>query len=125
MRAIALQVVDEQSKVVVAMLLDILQMRRREVLDVGSHWRAVARRRFRSLWSRRGLFDLCARTCRAGASQDAGNGVMSVLTEVLQELWSMFVGDRRLTLLLLAVVAAATALSAFLPALHGAATALR
>jgi len=49
---------------------------------------------------------------------------MSVLTEVLQELWSMFVGDRRLTLLLLVVVASATALSAFLPALHGAATAL-
>lgn len=32
---------------------------------------------------------------------------MSVLAEVLQELWSMFVGDRRLTLLALAVVAAA------------------
>ncbi|MFI4933353.1 MAG: hypothetical protein ACHP7N_01930 [Caulobacterales bacterium] len=29
---------------------------------------------------------------------------MSVLVEVLQELWSMFVGDRRLTLLALAVV---------------------
>jgi hypothetical protein len=32
---------------------------------------------------------------------------MSVIAEVLEELWSMFVGDRRLTLLLLAVVAAA------------------
>ena len=32
---------------------------------------------------------------------------MSVLVEVLQELWSMFVGDRRLTLLALAVVAVA------------------
>ncbi|HVM99176.1 MAG TPA: hypothetical protein VMT68_03095 [Caulobacteraceae bacterium] len=29
---------------------------------------------------------------------------MSVIAEVLEELWSMFVGDRRLTLLLLAVV---------------------
>jgi hypothetical protein len=32
---------------------------------------------------------------------------MSVVLEVLEELWSMFVGDRRLTLLLLAVVAVA------------------
>lgn len=32
---------------------------------------------------------------------------MSVLGEVLAELWSMFVGDRRLTLLLLVVVAVA------------------
>jgi hypothetical protein len=32
---------------------------------------------------------------------------MSVILEVLEELWSMFVGDRRLTLLLVAVVAAA------------------
>ena len=32
---------------------------------------------------------------------------MSVIAEVLEELWSMFVGDRRLTLLLLAVVAVA------------------
>jgi hypothetical protein len=32
---------------------------------------------------------------------------MSVFAEVLQELWSMFVGDRRLTLLALAVVVAA------------------
>ena len=30
---------------------------------------------------------------------------MSVVREVLEELWSMFVGDRRLTLLLLLVVA--------------------
>jgi hypothetical protein len=41
---------------------------------------------------------------------------MSVVVEVLKELWSMFVGDRRLTLLVLAVVAltalAAVALSA-------------
>lgn len=29
---------------------------------------------------------------------------MSVLKEVLEELWSMFVGDRRLTLMALAVV---------------------
>jgi hypothetical protein len=36
---------------------------------------------------------------------------MSVILEVLEELWSMFVGDRRLTLLALAVVAA-TALAA-------------
>ena len=31
---------------------------------------------------------------------------MSVLLEVLEELWSMFVGDRRLTLLALVVVGA-------------------
>jgi hypothetical protein len=37
---------------------------------------------------------------------------MSVVKEVFEELWSMFVGDRRLTLLLLAVVALA-ALVAF------------
>ena len=36
---------------------------------------------------------------------------MSVIVEVLQELWSMFVGDTRLTLLALAVVGA-TALAA-------------
>ena len=34
---------------------------------------------------------------------------MSVLKEVLDELWSMFVGDRRLTFLVLLVVAAAAA----------------
>ena len=49
---------------------------------------------------------------------------MSVLKEVLEELWSMFVGDRRLTLLVLAVVAIAAAVSAFFPNLHGAAAAL-
>jgi hypothetical protein len=32
---------------------------------------------------------------------------MSVILEVLEELWSMFVGDRRLTMLLLAVVVVA------------------
>jgi hypothetical protein len=37
---------------------------------------------------------------------------MSVLKEVLDELWSMFVGDRRLTLLALAVVALAAAIVA-------------
>jgi hypothetical protein len=36
---------------------------------------------------------------------------MSVVLEVLEELWSMFVGDRRLTLLLLAVAAIAAAVS--------------
>lgn len=34
---------------------------------------------------------------------------MSVLQEVLGELWSMFVGDRRLTVLLLGVVVATAA----------------
>jgi hypothetical protein len=46
---------------------------------------------------------------------------MSVLQEVLEELWSMFVGDRRLTLLTLAVVAIAAAVSAFLPQFRAAA----
>jgi hypothetical protein len=36
---------------------------------------------------------------------------MNVLKEVLEELWSMFVGDRRLTLLTLIVVALAAAVS--------------
>jgi hypothetical protein len=36
---------------------------------------------------------------------------MNVLKEVAEELWSMFVGDRRLTLLTLVVVALAAALS--------------
>ncbi len=49
---------------------------------------------------------------------------MSVVKEVLEELWSMFVGDRRLTLLLLLVVALAAAVAAFLPKLHVAAAAL-
>jgi hypothetical protein len=48
---------------------------------------------------------------------------MSVVLEVLEELWSMFVGDRRLTLLLLAVVALAAAM-AYLSALHLVATGL-
>lgn len=46
---------------------------------------------------------------------------MSVVLEVLEELWSMFVGDRRLTLLTLAVVALAAATAIFVPALHAAA----
>jgi hypothetical protein len=36
---------------------------------------------------------------------------MNVLKEVLEELWSMFVGDRRLTLLTLLVVAIAAAVA--------------
>ncbi len=40
---------------------------------------------------------------------------MNVIREVLEELWSMFVGDRRLTLLVLAVVALAAALAVFVP----------
>jgi len=36
---------------------------------------------------------------------------MNVLREVLEELWSMFVGDRRLTLLTLVVIAIAAAVS--------------
>ena len=36
---------------------------------------------------------------------------MSVVAEVLQELWSMFAGDRRLTLLVLAVVALAAVIA--------------
>ena len=36
---------------------------------------------------------------------------MNVLTEVLEELWNMFVGDRRLTLLTLVVIAIAAAVS--------------
>jgi hypothetical protein len=40
---------------------------------------------------------------------------MSVVWEVLEELWSMFVGDRRLTLLVLLVVAIAAAVAAFAP----------
>jgi hypothetical protein len=37
---------------------------------------------------------------------------MSVFVEVLEELWSMFVGDRRLTLLTLAVVIAVAVVAA-------------
>ena len=36
---------------------------------------------------------------------------MNVVKEVLEELWSMFVGDRRLTLLTLVVVALAAAVA--------------
>jgi hypothetical protein len=49
---------------------------------------------------------------------------MSVVGEVLEELWSMFVGDRRLTLLVLLVVALSAAVAAFLPWLHAAAAVL-
>jgi hypothetical protein len=49
---------------------------------------------------------------------------MSVVKEVLEELWSMFVGDRRLTLLLLLVVALAAAVAVLLPGLHVVADAL-
>ena len=49
---------------------------------------------------------------------------MSVIREVLEELWSMFVGDRRLTLLLLLVVAISAAIAALLPGLHIVAAAL-
>lgn len=49
---------------------------------------------------------------------------MSVVREVLEELWSMFVGDRRLTLLLLVVVAIAAAVAILLPDLHVLAAAL-
>ena len=40
---------------------------------------------------------------------------MSVIREVLEELWSMFVGDRRLTLLVLLLVGVAAAIAAFAP----------
>jgi hypothetical protein len=40
---------------------------------------------------------------------------MSVIREVLEELWSMFVGDRRLTLLVLLLVAVAAAIATFTP----------
>jgi hypothetical protein len=43
---------------------------------------------------------------------------VNVLKEVLAELWSMFVGDRRLTLAVLAVVATAAATAALLHAPH-------
>ena len=49
---------------------------------------------------------------------------MNVIGEVLEELWSMFVGDRRLTLLLLLVVAIGAALAVLLPRLHMLAAAL-
>ena len=41
---------------------------------------------------------------------------MSVIQEVLAELWSMFVGDRRLTLLLLVVVGLGAGAATVLPA---------
>ncbi|MGH6958585.1 MAG: hypothetical protein ACREEW_18115 [Caulobacteraceae bacterium] len=47
---------------------------------------------------------------------------MSVIGEVLAELWSMFVGDRRLTFLTLAVVVAAALIAAFVPAMRLVAT---
>jgi hypothetical protein len=43
---------------------------------------------------------------------------MSVIQEVLEELWSMFVGDRRLTLLVLLLVGVSAATAAFLPTLR-------
>jgi len=49
---------------------------------------------------------------------------MSVVREVLEELWSMFVGDRRLTLLVLLLVGAAAAIAAFAPHFHVAAAVL-
>lgn len=49
---------------------------------------------------------------------------MSVILEVLEELWSMFVGDRRLTLLVLLLVAVSAAIAVWLPKLHLAAAAL-
>jgi hypothetical protein len=49
---------------------------------------------------------------------------MSVVTEVLEELWSMFVGDRRLTLLVLAVLAIAATVSWLAPGLRAATPAL-
>ncbi|HEY1426158.1 MAG TPA: hypothetical protein VGF50_05755, partial [Caulobacteraceae bacterium] len=47
-----------------------------------------------------------------------------VIREVLEELWSMFVGDRRLTLLVLLLVAVGAAIAMWLPRLHVAAAAL-
>ena len=44
---------------------------------------------------------------------------MNVLVEVVEELWSMFAGDRRLTLLVLIVVAVAAAVALLLPKLQG------
>jgi hypothetical protein len=43
---------------------------------------------------------------------------MNVIVEVLEELWSMFAGDRRLTLLVLVVVAVAAAVALLLPKLQ-------
>lgn len=44
---------------------------------------------------------------------------MNVIIEVFEELWSMFAGDRRLTLLVLIVVAIAAAVALLLPSLAG------
>jgi len=49
---------------------------------------------------------------------------MKILIEVLEELWSMFVGDRRLTLLTLVVVAIAAAVSMLVKATLAAAVLL-
>jgi len=49
---------------------------------------------------------------------------MSVVREVLEELWSMFVGDRRLALLVLLLVALTAAIAAFLPSARVAAAVL-
>jgi hypothetical protein len=49
---------------------------------------------------------------------------MNVVGDVLEELWSMFVGDRRLTLLTLIVVAIAAALALFAKAALAAALVL-
>jgi hypothetical protein len=47
---------------------------------------------------------------------------VKVVQDVLEELWSMFVGDRRLTLLLLAAVASAAAAAVLMPAVRLAAS---
>ena len=49
---------------------------------------------------------------------------MSVIREVLEELWSMFVGDRRLTLLVLLLVAISAGVVVFQPQLRVAAAVL-
>jgi len=49
---------------------------------------------------------------------------MSVVLEVLEELWSMFVGDRRLTLLVLVVVALAASVSLLIPKFQAATPAI-
>jgi hypothetical protein len=49
---------------------------------------------------------------------------MNVVREVLEELWSMFVGDRRLTLLVLLLVAITAAIATFAPQFRVAAAVL-
>jgi hypothetical protein len=49
---------------------------------------------------------------------------MSVIREVLEELWSMFVGDRRLTLLVLLLIGITAAIAALAPQFHVAAAVL-